>query len=110
VPLDYRRPRGAKIRLALIRHRATDPARRVGALFFNPGGPGNPGTTRLPAWFDLFPAALRARFDIVSWDPPRDRPRHRGPVLCERGGRAVAPKHAADWRGFEPPPKSFDRL
>ena len=69
VPLDYRHPRGAKIRLAVIRHRATDRGRRVGTLFFNPGGPGDAGTQLLPAWIDLFPAAVRARFDIVSWDP-----------------------------------------
>ena len=69
VPLDYRRPRGAKIHLAVIRHRATERGRRVGTLFFNPGGPGDAGTQLLPAWIDLFPAAVRARFDIVSWDP-----------------------------------------
>jgi pimeloyl-ACP methyl ester carboxylesterase len=70
VPFDYGRPRGAKIRLALIRHRASDPGRRIGTLFYEPGGPGVPGTEFLPALaFDRFPAALRARFDIVSWDP-----------------------------------------
>src|SRR5919199_2852375 len=69
VPLDYRRPRGAKIHLAVIRHRATERGRRVGTLFFNPGGPGDAGTQLLPAWIDLYPAAVRARFDIVSWDP-----------------------------------------
>jgi len=33
VPLDYRHPRGKLISIAEIRHRATDPARRVGTLF-----------------------------------------------------------------------------
>jgi pimeloyl-ACP methyl ester carboxylesterase len=69
VPLDYRRPRGARIRLAVIRHRATDRARRLGSLFFNPGGPGEPGADVLPTVLDAFPDALRARFDLVSWDP-----------------------------------------
>jgi len=69
VPLDYGNPEGAMITLAVIRHLATDPANRLGALFFNPGGPGDPGTLQLPAWFGFFPAALRARFDIISWDP-----------------------------------------
>jgi hypothetical protein len=69
VPLDYSRPRGAKIRLAVIRHRATDRARRIGALFVNFGGPGASGTDVLPMAYDFFPAALRARFDFVSWDP-----------------------------------------
>src|SRR5215216_603590 len=39
VPLDYRDPGGARIRLAVIRHRATRPARRIGTVFFSPGGP-----------------------------------------------------------------------
>ena len=70
VPLDYERPRWGEIKLALIRHRANDPGRRIGTLFYEPGGPGVPGTDFLPALaFDGFPAAVQARFDIVSWDP-----------------------------------------
>ncbi|MEV7232657.1 hypothetical protein AB0N06_01245 [Streptomyces sp. NPDC051020] len=41
-PLDYARPRWRTIDLVVIRHRATAPGRRVGSLFFNPGGPGRP--------------------------------------------------------------------
>jgi pimeloyl-ACP methyl ester carboxylesterase len=69
VPLDYGDPQGSTIDLAVIRHQATDPARRIGTLFFNPGGPGGAGTELLPAWIGLFPAEVRERFDIVSWDP-----------------------------------------
>jgi pimeloyl-ACP methyl ester carboxylesterase len=70
VPLDYERPRGGKIELALIRHRASDRGRRIGTLFYEPGGPGVPGTEFLPDLaFDGFPVAVQARFDIVSWDP-----------------------------------------
>ena len=69
MPLDYRRPRGRTIYLAVIRHRADDPAHRIGTLFFNPGGPGGAGTTLLPSVISVFPAAVQARFDIVSWDP-----------------------------------------
>ena len=68
VPLDYDNPRGGKIQLAVIRQRATDPGHRIGSLFYNPGGPGGAGTA-LPLVIDLFPAEVRARFDIVSWDP-----------------------------------------
>ena len=39
VPLDHRAPGGARIRLAVIRHRAQRPSRRIGTLFFSPGGP-----------------------------------------------------------------------
>jgi pimeloyl-ACP methyl ester carboxylesterase len=70
VPFDHDRPRGAQLELALIRHRATEPRRRVGTLFYEPGGPAVPGTEFLPALaYDGFPAEVRARFDIVSWDP-----------------------------------------
>ena len=68
VPRNYRHPHGAKIHLAVIRHRATDPAHRIGTLFFNPGGPGA-SLPSFPAHLHFFPAALRARFDIVTWDP-----------------------------------------
>jgi len=70
VPLDYDRPRGPKTRLALAKRPASGrPARRIGTLFVNPGGPG--GASR---WFVQAAAALlgpqvRARFDIVGIDP-----------------------------------------
>jgi pimeloyl-ACP methyl ester carboxylesterase len=69
VPLDYGDPQGATIDLAVIRHPATDPDHRLGALFFNPGGPGGSGTASLPNVLDFFPAPVRARFDLLSWDP-----------------------------------------
>ena len=69
VPLDYGDPQGATIDLAVIRHPADEPAQSFGALFFNPGGPSSAGTTLLPAWLQYFPATLRARFDLISWDP-----------------------------------------
>ena len=69
VPLSYEHPRRATIHLALIRHRASNPAHRIGTLFFNPGGPGGRGVASLPAVYDYFPVSLRARFDIASWDP-----------------------------------------
>jgi pimeloyl-ACP methyl ester carboxylesterase len=69
-PLNYERPRAGKVKLALIRHRATDPGRRVRTLFYEPGGPGVSGTEFLPALaYDGFPTPVQERFDIVSWDP-----------------------------------------
>ncbi|TCO52972.1 alpha/beta hydrolase [Actinocrispum wychmicini] len=72
VPLDQAHPAGATIRLAVIKHPATDPAHRIGSVFFNPGGPGGPGfpgVTLLPPLYAHFPPDLRARFDLVSFDP-----------------------------------------
>ncbi|WP_431269139.1 alpha/beta fold hydrolase [Dankookia sp. P2] len=62
-------PTSAASPLSVVRHPAEDPSRRIGTLFFNPGGPGGAGTRDLPAWLPLFPAPLRAAFDLVSWDP-----------------------------------------
>jgi pimeloyl-ACP methyl ester carboxylesterase len=64
VPLSYRNPDGPKIELALGRLPATDPDRKIGTLFWNPGGPG--GSGRIPPPFS---EAIRERFDIVGFDP-----------------------------------------
>jgi len=72
VPLDYDQPSGAQIDLALIRLPATDPGKRIGSLFVNFGGPGGSGVERLSqraSWDWLFSPELKARFDLVSWDP-----------------------------------------
>ncbi|NIH79753.1 alpha/beta hydrolase [Amycolatopsis viridis] len=71
VPLDYQHPRGRTIDLALIKLAAADPARRIGTLFVNFGGPGPSGVERLrlrAKWPWLFSDELRARFDLVAWD------------------------------------------
>jgi pimeloyl-ACP methyl ester carboxylesterase len=69
VPLDYAHPAGPKIRIAVIKHPATDPAHRIGSLFFNPGGPGGSGVTFLRQNYSVFTPTVRARFDLVSFDP-----------------------------------------
>ena len=68
VPLDYRHPHGKAIRIAVIRHLATGSARPIGSLFVNRGGPAAQ-IDGLVAHYGLIPAALRARFDIISFDP-----------------------------------------
>lgn len=69
VPLDYTKPGGRMIALAVKRRPATDTTTRIGSLFLNPGGPGSPGTQALETIVkDLDPSVGR-RFDIVSWDP-----------------------------------------
>ena len=69
VPLDYARPNGRTLRLAVIRLPATGPGRPLGDLFLNPGGPGASGVQFLREAAAAFPAAVRARFDLVSFDP-----------------------------------------
>ncbi|WP_046730480.1 alpha/beta hydrolase [Streptomyces humi] len=68
-PLDWSKPKGATIGLALIRAKASGaPDKRIGSLVFNFGGPGGSGVTTLPA-FGADYAALRTRYDLVSFDP-----------------------------------------
>ncbi|MET9897694.1 alpha/beta hydrolase [Streptomyces sp. NPDC006446] len=69
VPLDWAEPKGDTIGLALIRARTSGAAsKRIGSLIFNFGGPGGSGVTTLPAFGKDY-AALRTRYDLVSFDP-----------------------------------------
>ncbi|MFY1704948.1 alpha/beta hydrolase [Micromonospora sp. WMMA1923] len=74
VPLEYTDPDGKQIPLAVTRHRATDPDRRIGSLFINPGGPGVSATetvASIDAANDKGPYSpeVVARFDVVGMDP-----------------------------------------
>ena len=70
VPLDHAQPKGEQIELALIRLPAPKKAKRIGSLVVNPGGPGGSGVdfVRFGA-VDTVPAEVRAKFDIVGFDP-----------------------------------------
>lgn len=68
-PLDYRKPAGRTIDVALIRRKATGPnARRIGSLVLNFGGPGVSGVSGLPEFLDQYKPLLD-RYDLVSFDP-----------------------------------------
>ncbi|GGL78204.1 peptidase [Streptomyces fumigatiscleroticus] len=80
-PLDWSKPRGDTIGLALIRARTSgDEGGRIGSLVFNFGGPGGSGVTTLPAFGEDY-TKLRTRYDLVSFDP-RGVGRS-APVRCE---------------------------
>lgn len=69
VPLDYDKPKGAKIELALAKYPAKDQAHKIGTLFVNPGGPGG-SATQLAAFAGSFLSeSVLKRFDIVGIDP-----------------------------------------
>ncbi|RSS42577.1 alpha/beta hydrolase [Streptomyces sp. WAC07061] len=80
VPLDYAEPGGETIPIALIRAKARDKSKRLGSLVFNFGGPGGSGISTLPGAAKEY-EALRARYDLVSFDP-RGVGRS-APVRCE---------------------------
>ncbi|AYN39549.1 alpha/beta hydrolase [Streptomyces dangxiongensis] len=87
-PLDWDRPKGDTIGIALIRAEASGPASsRIGSLVFNFGGPGGSGVTALPSFGEDY-TALRTRYDLVSFDP-RGVGRS-APVECESDARLDA--------------------
>ncbi len=67
VPLDYSKPRGRTIELALLRVPAR--SERLGALVVNPGGPGAPGTDYAAAAGQVFGRPLLEHLDVVGFDP-----------------------------------------
>jgi pimeloyl-ACP methyl ester carboxylesterase len=69
VPRDYAKPSGPEFGIAVIRLAASDPSRRIGSLVTNPGGPGESGVTFIHMNGRSFGDALRARFDLVGFDP-----------------------------------------
>jgi pimeloyl-ACP methyl ester carboxylesterase len=80
VPVDWSRPSGPEIGLALARRKATVPAERIGSIVVNPGGPGGDGAGLVKATQFMSDEVAR-RFDIVGFDP-------RGvglsnPILCD---------------------------
>ena len=68
-PLDYDDPQGTQIGISVIRLPAGDPAHRIGSLMINPGGPGGSGVDIVRFVAKFLPLELRARFDIVGFDP-----------------------------------------
>jgi pimeloyl-ACP methyl ester carboxylesterase len=69
VPFDYRRPAWRRFSLPVIKLPASDPARRIGSLVINPGGPGGSGISYALQARRVVSAAARARFDVVGFDP-----------------------------------------
>jgi pimeloyl-ACP methyl ester carboxylesterase len=68
-PIDWAKPSGGTIKLAVIRH-VTKSSKRIGSLLMNPGGPGGSGYDFIAQSLNyVTDQTLRTDFDIVSWDP-----------------------------------------
>jgi pimeloyl-ACP methyl ester carboxylesterase len=68
-PLDWENPAKDSIKLALIRHRATN-GKPIGSLLINPGGPGASGFDFLRDNLDYAVGKpLQKNFDVVGFDP-----------------------------------------
>ncbi|MGC4936588.1 alpha/beta hydrolase [Kribbella sp. DT2] len=70
VPLDYRKPDGRQIELALSRLASKDPSKRRGILLTNPGGPGATGID-YPGLLARAGASKEVldSYDLVGFDP-----------------------------------------
>ncbi|MFI6687326.1 alpha/beta hydrolase [Streptomyces sp. NPDC050485] len=69
-PLDYAKPAGESVKLAVARVKATAPGKRIGSLLVNPGGPGGSAVGYLQSYAGIgYPAPVRARYDMVAVDP-----------------------------------------
>jgi pimeloyl-ACP methyl ester carboxylesterase len=69
VPLDRAQPAQGTVDLAVTRRSAGDPAQRIGSLVVNPGGPGSSAVDYLQRAWSSVPERVRARFDLVAFDP-----------------------------------------
>ncbi|WP_051838679.1 alpha/beta hydrolase [Streptomyces sp. NRRL WC-3742] len=83
-PLDYEKPGGETIDVALTRVPAADQKHRLGALVLNPGGPGNSGTSMIQWGWKSYQGPLHDRYDLVGFDP--------------RGAGRTTPVHCLDDR------------
>ncbi len=88
VPIDWSRPSGPTIRLAVSRVRATDPTGKVGSILVNPGGPGGAGAEAVESGFKLS-STITSRFDTIGFDPRGVGLSH--PVVC--GNSEVTAPH-----------------
>jgi pimeloyl-ACP methyl ester carboxylesterase len=86
VPVDYTRPDGEQIDIAVMKHPAADTTHRLGSLVTNFGGPGDAGTNTLPYFVGNVPKEIRARYDLVSFDPRGTG--HSRPIRCVDGKTA----------------------
>ncbi|MFI6483631.1 alpha/beta hydrolase [Nonomuraea sp. NPDC050663] len=88
VPVDWARPHGPTLQVALARRKATRPDARIASLVINPGGPGGSGVDTVLAG-GPFSTHLTERFDLVGFDPRGVGRSH--PVVCSPDLLAAVP-------------------
>ena len=68
VPLDYAKPQGETISIA-VKKRAATGDHPQGALFINPGGPGDSGVAFAEQAGTSFAPELLSAYDVIGFDP-----------------------------------------
>lgn len=97
VPRDYDDPSKGTFDLAVVRATSTGSAgKRIGTMFFNPGGPGVASLPLAQVVTRAIPAHVRERFDIVLWDP-RGVGASAGLEECTGGTYALPDTGPVDW-------------
>jgi pimeloyl-ACP methyl ester carboxylesterase len=115
VPLDWSRPAGPRISLAVIRRPASRPAQRIGSLFFNFGGPGASGVRQVEATGKQLDEVGGGRFDVVSWDPRGVGESTHISCFASKAderkfwGRYTVPIAAAEWKARMPQAVAYAR-
>ncbi len=69
VPLDYSRPDGRTLDLAISRMKTSTKNERRGVLLLNPGGPGGEGVTMPMDEANILPKSVTRKYDLVGFDP-----------------------------------------
>ncbi len=76
VPMDYDNPAGAELKIEVLRVTGTQPTQRLGAIVFNPGGPGVNGLmTAVYTGFQLMASddarlqEMAGRYDLIGFSP-----------------------------------------
>jgi pimeloyl-ACP methyl ester carboxylesterase len=69
VPLDYSRPDGKKLDLAISKMTTSTKKERRGVLLLNPGGPGTDGLSMPKDTADILPKSVTSKYDLVGFDP-----------------------------------------
>ncbi|WP_323449407.1 alpha/beta hydrolase [Streptomyces yaizuensis] len=69
VPMDYKRPAGKKLEIAVSRWKTSVKGKRQGVLLFNPGGPGGAGLDMPVFMKELMPKQLLDGYDLIGFDP-----------------------------------------
>ncbi|WP_350279570.1 alpha/beta hydrolase [Kribbella sp. HUAS MG21] len=99
VPLDWSKPSGPTTDVFVAKVPAKDQRHKLGALFFNPGGPGGAGGSIFAAGLaEAILPQFRDRYDLISFDPRGTGSSSQldcGPVL--RPGVPVFPRSKAQY-------------
>jgi len=69
VPVDYSHIDNNTFTLQVIKHVANTPAKRLGSLIMNPGGPGGSGIQYVEAADSIVSRSIENVYDLIGFDP-----------------------------------------